>query len=361
MDNHTIVIGGGLFGLTTSIVLAENGIKVTVLEKNLDILKEASLVNQNRIHYGYHYPRSIETGQESIDGMEDFLSYYGDCVNNSLIKYYAISKKRSHTSVDEFIKFSKKLNIPLEESWPDEKFLNRDLIQQCWKAHEPNFDYQTLRVNILNRINKLKNIKILRNSKIIKIDSFYDNQVQVTLRNGYEIKGNNLVNATYSGLNDIFKLATKKNMEAKFQLVVLPILKINKKIPTYGLTIMDGPFCSILPRGFSKDEYILSNVKGSVLESKTGFKKPTWKEFSGSVERDIVEKCKTYFPILSEMEIVDSWITTKMLLPNQEKNDSRPTLILTHKKNIYSIFSGKVTTCVRVAKDMLKKIEVNHE
>jgi len=361
MDNNTIVVGGGLFGLTTAIVLAESGIEVTVLEKNLDVLKEASMINQNRIHYGYHYPRSIETGQESIDGMEDFLSYYDDSINNSLIKYYAISKQKSHISVDEFIQFSKNLNIPLEESWPEKQFLNRDLIQQCWRVYEPSFDYQTLRVNILTRIQKLKNIKILRNAKVIKIDSFNDNQVQVTLRDGYIVKGNNLINATYSGLNEIFKLVLKKDMEAKFQLVVLPILKVNKKIPTYGLTIMDGPFCSILPRGFSKDEYILSNVKESVLESKEGFKKPDWKAFDGNVESDIVETCKTYFPILSEMDIIDSWITTKMLLPNQEKNDARPTLILTHKKNIHSIFSGKVTTCVKVAKGILKKIEANHE
>ena len=67
MVNNTIIVGGGLFGLTIAIILAENGINVTVLEKNLDVLKEASLVNQNRIHYGYHYPRSTETGRESIE------------------------------------------------------------------------------------------------------------------------------------------------------------------------------------------------------------------------------------------------------------------------------------------------------
>jgi len=356
MVNNTIIIGGGLFGLTTAIILAENGINVTVLEKNFDVLKEASKINQNRIHYGYHYPRSIETGQESIDGMEDFLSYYSNCINNSFIKYYAISKQSSYINADEFIQFSKNLNIPLEESWPDKQFLNRNLIQQCWKVYEPTFDYQTLRVNILTRIQKLKNIKILRNAKVIKIDDLYNNQIQVTLNDKRVIKGNNLINATYSGLNDIFKLALNEDMEAKFQLVILPILKVNKKIPIYGLTIMDGPFCSILPRGFVEDEYILSHVKESVLESKKGFTKPNWGAFDGNIEYNIIEKCKTYFPILSEMENIDSWITTKILLPNLEKNDSRPTLVLTHKKNIYSVFSGKVTTCVKVAKEILKKI-----
>lgn len=358
MDNNTIIVGGGLFGLTTAIILAENGINVTVLEKNLDVLKEASLVNQNRIHYGYHYPRSSETGRESIQGMDAFLKYYGDCINDSFTKYYAISKNNSHVNANEFVKFATDLDISLEEAWPDKELLNRNTIEQCWKVYEPAFDYQTLRVNILNRIIKLRNIRILRNANIVKIDNLSDDQIEVTLHNDYVVKGKNLINAAYSGLGDVLKLAFKQDLEAKFQLLVLPILKVNKKIPMYGVTIMDGPFCSILPRGFVEGEYILSHVKESVLESDKGTKRPRWNVFDGRVEHDIIEACKNHFPILSDMTCIDSWITTKMILPNQEIDDARPTLVLTHQKNIHSVFSGKVTTCVSVANEILSKIIV---
>ena len=155
MVNNTIIVGGGLFGLTAAIILGENGLNVTVLEKNLDVLKEASLVNQNRIHYGYHYPRSFDTGKESIDGMNSFKSYYNDCIFDSFPKYYAISKFNSHTNASEFEKFCGELNIPLQEAWPEEDKLNRSNIEQCWKVYEPAFDYQTLRVNILTRIKKI--------------------------------------------------------------------------------------------------------------------------------------------------------------------------------------------------------------
>lgn len=356
MVNNTIIVGGGLFGLTTAIILAENGINVTVLEKNLDVLKEASLVNQNRIHYGYHYPRSTETGRESIDGMDAFLKYYGDCINDKFIKYYAISKYNSHVSAKEFLDFTKQLSIPLEEAWPDEELLNRKTIEQCWKVYEPAFDYQTLRINILTRIKNLRNIRVLRNATITKIENISDEQIEVTLHNNYVVKGKNLINAAYSGLGDVLKLAFSEDLQAKFQLLVLPILKVNKKMPSYGVTIMDGPFCSILPRGFVEGEYILSHVKESVLESDKGFEKPIWNVFDGNIENDIIEACKNYFPILSDMTCVDSWITTKMILPNQEIDDARPTLVLTHQKNIHSVFSGKVTTCVSVANEILSKI-----
>ena len=44
-----------------------------------------------------------------------------------------------------------------------------------------------------------------------------------------------------------------------------------------------------------------------------------------------------------------------MILPNQEIDDARPTLLISHKKNIHSVFSGKVTTCVSAAKRIIDK------
>ncbi len=356
MDNNTVIIGGGIFGLTTAIILAENGNKVILLERNYDLLKKASLVNQNRIHYGYHYPRSIETGSESIKGMNDFLDYYGDCINDSYPKFYAISKKNSLISSDDFKIFTKKLNIPLENAWPEKNKLNRNLIEECWRVYEPSFDYMTLRINILKRIEKLKNITIYRNVDIqdIKIN---ESGIDVKVFNNHIIKAKYLVNATYSDLGNILKMSLNEDIKSKFQLLVLPILRTNDIKSNYGITIMDGPFCSIVPRGFSKNEYILSNVKGSVIENFEGTKKPKWKFFNGNIENKIINKSSKYFPNIKQMDCIDSWITTKMILPNKEKNDARPTLVIKNHKKIFSVFSGKITTCVSAAKQILNYIK----
>ena len=45
------VIGGGIFGVTTAIRLAENH-SVDLFEKNSDILQSASGINQYRLHRG---------------------------------------------------------------------------------------------------------------------------------------------------------------------------------------------------------------------------------------------------------------------------------------------------------------------
>ncbi len=358
-EEHVIIIGAGLFGLTSAIILAEKGFKVTVIEKNYDVMLEATLVNQNRIHYGYHYPRSLQTGREALDGLEAFKTYYNDCLFDGFKKYYGIAKNGSHLTSAEFSSFCDTLGIPLEEEWPDKSLLNHEMLDSCWRVYEPVFDYYTLRLNIMNRIADNRNIRILRNAQVSLIEKFKPRKLRITLNNGYKLEGSFLINATYSGLTDILKLFNEEILKAKYQLLVLPILKMEKSIDPFGITIMDGPFCSLVPRGFSKDEYILSHVVHSVIQSHLGYHKPDWNSFDGMVEMDIVKYASQFYPVLENMKLKESWITTKMILPNQEVDDARPTLLLEHDKNIFSVFSGKVTTCVTAAYQLLDKVNSN--
>ncbi|MFN3445983.1 MAG: FAD-dependent oxidoreductase, partial [Bacteroidia bacterium] len=180
---HVIIVGAGIFGLSAAIVMAESGYEVTVLEKNLDLMQEASLVNQNRIHYGYHYPRSISTGKEALEGLPSFKDYFGNCINYNFKKYYGIAKKGSYLSVSEFEAFCNELEIPLKEEWPDERILNKDLIDACWLVNEPAFDYHLLRFEVKKRLDQHKKVRILRNTQIASA-SFNDNTHIITLNNG---------------------------------------------------------------------------------------------------------------------------------------------------------------------------------
>jgi glycine/D-amino acid oxidase-like deaminating enzyme len=348
------VIGGGLFGITTAIILADAGYDVILLEKNVDLMTGATLINQNRVHFGYHYPRSLDTGRESLEGLSSFLEMYGSTVNHSFDKYYAISKHGSYLNASEFESFCTNLSIPLIEQWPAENQLNRSEIEACWLVKEPVFDYYELRTLILNELRKRKKIKIIRNAVISKVQKSDD--YTITLNNDYTFKTDFIVNATYSGLSDVLQLFDEKPQKGHFELLLLPILKSSVDIASFGVTIMDGPFCSIVPKGFSKNEYILSHVSHSVLQSHLGMNRPEWNAVEGLVEFEIIDACKKYFPILSNMELRESWLITKMVLPNQDIDDARPTLVLKHRDNFFSIFSGKISTCVEAAKSILHQV-----
>ena len=106
------VIGGGIFGVTTAFTLGmEKKFDVHLFEKNSDILKSASGSNQYRVHRGYHYPRSKETAQSSVNGEQTFLDVYNDAIMNGKIEhYYCIAKKDSLVTPTEYENFMSNLN-----------------------------------------------------------------------------------------------------------------------------------------------------------------------------------------------------------------------------------------------------------
>lgn len=353
---HVLIIGGGVFGLTAAIVLAESGITVTVTEKAEDIMLGASKVNQNRIHFGYHYPRSKETCLESLEGLQTFKNFYQDAIHSGFKKYYAIAKEGSHLNADQFYTFCKDLGLSLEEAYPPAGIMNKDLVENCWLTDEPIFDYNILKQLIIYRIAKNKNIKILRN---IQPTAMLQKglEKEVKLSDGSLLMCNAVVNATYASISETAQMLGLSPIQAKYQLCLLPILQTKKPLEAFGVTIMDGPFCSLMPKGLSSDQFILYHVKHSVLETHVGTENVPWSPITDFPDLNIIEKSKQYFPILDSMSIYDSWTTTRIVLPKQEIDDARPTLTIVHGDHVYSLFSGKLTTCVSAAKDLLEKIQ----
>lgn len=351
---HVLVIGGGIFGLTTAIVLGEKGYNVTLIEKRNDVMLEASLVNQNRIHYGYHYPRSKATVKESLEGLKTFKEFYGDSIYDTFDKYYAIAKKGSHLNANEFVKFCKDIELPLREAYPENSILNKDMVEACWLTPEPIFDFHKLKQTIIYRLNKLRKVRIIRNTKALVIDKKDDDSFEVTLTNGDKLNCDFIVNSTYAGIPDFASANKKDPIKGKFQLCVMPILETQHSFKSpFGVTVMDGPFCSLMPKGFNQNHFILYHVVHSVIQQHVGYHSVDWSPIDGFVELDIIEHSKSFYPILADMQLRDSWITTRIVLPDQELDDARPTKLIKHDENMYSIFSGKLTTCVYAAESVL--------
>ena len=355
-DRNVVIIGGGIFGLSAAIVLGENGFSVTVLEKEFDIMTKASLVNQNRIHMGYHYPRSLQTGRESLRGLDNFKKYFSESINESFKKYYAISKNNSKVSAQEFYDFCMELNLPLIEKYPDKSLLDRSKVDGCWLTPEPVFDYGIIKNIICKKIMRLSNVTVLKNAKVKNIK--INNDIKsIILENNKVFFADYLINATYSNIPAISNLISDVKIVGKYELCIMPILKTNIPLKNqFGITIMDGSFCSIMPKGFNQNELILYHVDKSVLQTYEGPKRGAWNSILGFPEVELIEKCSEYFPSINNMTLIDTWVATRIVLPNKEKDDARPTLLLDHKNKIYSIFSGKLTTAIDAAHNILEKL-----
>ena len=108
------VIGAGIFGCSIALELNKNGFEVDLYESENDIMLKASKNNHNRIHYGYHYPRSVETANQSLEGLISFYGIFKDSIINSFPNYYCISNQNSNVSTKQYIDFCEKVGLTLK-------------------------------------------------------------------------------------------------------------------------------------------------------------------------------------------------------------------------------------------------------
>ena len=88
MNKKIAIIGGGLFGLTTYIMLKKRGIECNLFEKKKELLSGASTNNLNRVHFGYHYPRDNLTAKQSYKGYLSFYKIYKRAIFSNFKNYY---------------------------------------------------------------------------------------------------------------------------------------------------------------------------------------------------------------------------------------------------------------------------------
>jgi hypothetical protein len=329
---NILVIGGGLFGCSAALELSKSGYDVTLIEQDSDIMNKASKCNHNRIHYGYHYPRSIETATQSLDGLLSFLIKYKEAIVTNFPNYYAIALNQSNINSFEYENFCDQVGISYCSEYPSFNIMNPSLLENSYKVEEPIFDWEILKKLVKKELKK-SNIKLKLNTKFSKKYSKFDF----------------IINCAYSGINDVNKIVGISPLKFKLQDVIIPIFKYNH--PKIGLTVMDGPFCSIMPKGNTPNHFILYHAKYSILRETD---KDTI-ELSDDISYNLkmIKKDSTkYFPFIKDAEFIDYWRTIRAIPINSD--DARPSKIITHPENpkFITIFSGKISTCVKVAKQI---------
>src|SRR5580698_5049395 len=146
------VAGAGVYGSTIAIRLAERGHHVTLFDP-LGIAQAASATNQYRIHSGYHYPRSPETIQETLEARAEFQSTFARAVVRNSRHFYAIPKVGSLTPPDLFESVMSRFGVPFEQVRPD--WMNFGFIDKCYAVDEHIYDPDILRELLTSKIRDL--------------------------------------------------------------------------------------------------------------------------------------------------------------------------------------------------------------
>jgi ribulose 1,5-bisphosphate synthetase/thiazole synthase len=341
-----LVVGAGVFGLSSALELNNYGFQVDVKEKSNDILSGASSINQYRLHRGYHYPRSKETAKECLDGLKTFKRKYGDCVvNGDITHMYSIASEDSLVNADEYKKFLDEMNLPYQEV---ESMPNCDL---TIVAKEELYNPQKLKQNLEKKVWNT-NVKVYLNTEVMDLEQY---------KKDYDV----VVIATYSNINQL--LENKKNYQ--YELCEKPVVKLPKIFEDLSVVVMDGPFMCLDPYG---DEYhVLGNVNEAIHTWNEGTE-PVWDDkYTKYINKGLItnpdpeltkidkfiESGVKYFgDEFADLEHIGSMYTIRTVLSNRDHDDARPTLVSHEEDNVWSLFSGKIDTCVDASKELIRKI-----
>lgn len=347
-----VIIGGGFYGTSIAIYLSRfKFIKsIMILEKESNVLSRASLINQGRIHNGYHYPRSFSTGYRSHNNFENFVNEWEDCIDKSFDSYYVISKNNSKVSSNQFMKFCRQIGSPIEEANQNlKKLFNNYYVENIFKVKEYIFNGKEIR-NRISKDLKSKKVKLSLNCKVTEVRNSQNNLLDITYEENNSKKKDTadiILNCTYSGLTQLDHTITKKVL-LKHEITELVLIDLPKNLRNMGITVMDGPFFSILPYpayNCSSISHVRYTPHLNWLDSEgiNPYKKLDNYKKNSRYERIIRDSSK-YIPLLFQSKYKKSLFEIKTVLFQNEIDDGRPILFKEHQsmKNFYSILGAKI-------------------
>ena len=368
-----IVIGAGIYGLYAAIKCGKRGEHVLVLEYDKMPLARATYINQARVHMGYHYPRSLSTAKKSANYYRRFHEDFGFAIHDKFMQVYATSSSFSWTNANAFKQFCKAADIKCEELSPSVYF-NTAACDGAFLTEEDTYDASLIRNYYIKELEQLSNVEVVycaRISNIVRTDS--NVIVEYSANNiSYLASSIFLLNATYASTNQILNMIQDETIEKnsdftkfsiKYEQCEIILCSVNDKLKGVGITVMDGPFFSIMPFGKTPYHSLTSVTFTPHITSYDEL--PTFHCQEGTncspQQLDNCNYCvnrpqtawehmshlaKKYLKPEYEFSYVESLYSMKPILKASEIDDSRPTAIKINSETpkIISVLSGKVNT-----------------
>lgn len=358
-----IIIGAGLYGLYAALYCGRKQQKILVLECEREPFTRATYVNQARVHQGYHYPRSISTAMKSARYFERFHKDFAFCINREFEKIYATSSQYSWTDGERFKKFCRAAQIPCQEVHPD-TFFKKGLCDGVFITREYTYDAMILKQYYLEQLAKLSNVTIVFHRQLACMSRSADSYLCVD-DVGEEYESSYILNATYASTNQILDMLQLEKFRIKYELCEIILCDADANLKQYGITVMDGPFFSIMPFG-KTGLHSLTSV--TFTPHATSYEElPKFEcqlRSRGNCSKQHLGNCNlcpakpdSAYPYMEKLakkylrddlrfQYRSSLFSMKPILMSSEIDDSRPTVIRTYTKNptFVGVLSGKINT-----------------
>lgn len=361
-----VVIGGGFYGAAIASYLAgERGLgRVVLVEREAGLLRRASFHNQARVHNGYHYPRSFTTAYRSRVNLPRFVRDWPEAVRSDFTKLYAIARRNSKVTARQFRRFCADIGASLQPAEPAlRRLFSPHLVEDVFLAEEYAFDAASL-ARRAERELRANGVELRLRTRASELHRAAAGGLQVLLqREGVAepllMRARYVFNCTYSGLNQLAGDFPGLQTKLKQEITEMALLRLPPALSGLGITMMDGPFFSMMPfpaRGL----HTLSHVRYTPHLH--------WSDAAGidpyrrlaehgratrfeRMRRDV----ERYLPAIADAQQVDSLFEVKTVLVKNEGDDGRPILFERHAQlpGCFSVLGGKIDNIY----DVLEQLE----
>jgi hypothetical protein len=322
--------------------LVNSGASVKVFEREAGLFAGASAINQNRLHMGFHYPRSYKTRKQIIDGCSQFLQTYPSLVSPIRRNIYAVAERESLLDLETYIHIMEGSKIPFQRT---------DLSPAQYQNIEGGVlcDEQLLHTNQAREyFGELLSDYLYLSTPVEQIEE---------QANGAHVNGeffDYVLNCTWC------TEFCDSDIEVFFEPAIMLFYK--GQIRDFALTLMDGDFFSIYP--FEDDLYTLTAVPYTPLgqvktsaEAKNRIDRLSGAEVS-TIRENMESLTRHYFPHFHNLfEYVGHEVSIKTKIAN---NTAERTCLVVPNGRTITVFAGKIDT-VFVAEQAVKNILSNED
>ena len=364
-----IIIGAGLYGLYAAKRCSDKGEKVLVLEYDRAPFQRATYINQARVHMGYHYPRSLTTAVKSAGYFRRFVEDFGFCIHDRFEQIYATSGRFSWTNAEQFMEFCRAAGIRCEEVAVS-KYFQTGMCDGAFLTEEYTYDAGILQKYYEEQLSDRNNVTFLFEARLKKILRKND-MFEVWMYDDICFEAPFVLNATYASVNQIIEKTEgidQEKFKIKYELCEIILCEPGDTLRGTGITVMDGPFFSIMPFG-KTGLHSLTSV--TFTPHVTSYEElPTFQcqreseDGRPECRPEALGNCNTCihrpdsaWPYMSHLAdkylkpeyaytYKESLYSMKPILKSSEVDDSRPTAIrvLSESPVFISVLSGKINT-----------------
>jgi glycine/D-amino acid oxidase-like deaminating enzyme len=342
-----IVLGAGLYGVKTALALRALRLKVALLDPN-PMMSGATEVNQQRIHAGFHYPRSIATAETAARHYTRFLIDHAEAVDGNTRHLYCIASD-SKVGPGAYEKVLDGIGADYRRVYTPEYFAP-GMVAQTYETHERSFNICKLRDMLQLQLEVGGVDRVRAHGTIQRV---WGDQVWVRADN-HCYRARYVFNCTYSNIDTIVPIRTKLVKEH----VEVALLHGPNCLNKDDITIMDGGYWSLMKYPASPHLSALTHVKhGRHQIWSPPEPEPTWQASSKSSE--MLQDAARFVPAMAQAKYWRSMYTTRVLLAENHDDDGRPVLIehAEQSPRVISILGSKFNSVYEVQEFIEKWVQ----